>query len=147
MPRQSAESRSIAGFRAGSAPPAPPKHLSKGAAIVWVQIVASKPADWFDAGSLVLLETYCEGAVHIRCIAKKLAGFRKSGAWEEAKAWEKRFKQMSECLTTIATKLRLSVQAIVERHSRKIGERGNAGKAADTLLGGQAVWGDSAKLN
>lgn len=147
MARQSAESRSAAGFRAGSAPPAPPKHLSKAAAAVWVEIAASKPADWFDPGARILLETYCETAVHARCISKKLERLRKSGAWEEAKSWEKRMALMSTTLTTLATKLRLSVQALVERHSRKIVERGQVGEKPDTLLGGTAVWGDNAKLN
>lgn len=149
MARQSAESRSAAALRAGSAPPAAPKHLSKAAAAVWTEIAASKPADFFDAGARVLLENYCEGAVHMRAIAKKLAGYRKAGAWEEAKAWEKRLNLISAMLTTLATKLRLSVQAVVDRHSRGLLERGagHGKKQPDTLLGGQAVWGDGAKLN
>jgi hypothetical protein len=93
-----------------------------------------------------MLETYCETTVHIRCIARKLERLRKSGAWDEAKPWEKRWALMNTTLATLGTKLRLSVQAQVEWHSRKISERGEA-KKPDTLLGGQAVWGDGAKLN
>lgn len=149
MSRQSAESRAAAAYRAGSAPPAPPRHLSKQAAAIWVEIAASKPADWFDAGARILLENYCETAVHARGIAKRLAHLRKSSAWEEAKPWEKRLALMSTTLTTLATKLRLSVQALVDRRSRGILERGAQpeAKQPDTLLGGKAVWGDSAKLN
>lgn len=148
MPRQSAESKSASGFRAGSAPPEPPKHLSKEAAVVWTTVAVSKPADWFDAGAQLMLETLCETVVHGRAVAKKLNAFRKAGAWDECKAYEKRLALMSQTISTLSTKLRLSVQAIVDRHSRKLGERGQgaqAGGVPDTLLGGRAVWGDDVK--
>jgi len=143
MSRQSAESRAAASFLAGSAPPEPPKHLSKEAAAVWRAVAASKPADWFDAGSQLLLETLCDAVVHARAVGRKLHAFRKSGAWDECKPWEKRLALMATTISTLCTKLRLSVQAIVDRHSRKLGERGLPDQKADTLLGGRAVWGES----
>jgi hypothetical protein len=115
---------------------------------VWREIVASKSVDWFDAGSRILLEAYCETAVHARAIAKRLDRLRKAGAWGEAKPWERRYAQMSGTLTTLATKLRLSVQALVDRRSRGILERGPGEKASrDRLLGGAAVWGDRKRPN
>jgi|GEM_PF-4840513 len=148
MARQSAEARSAAGFLAGAAPPPPPKHLSRAAAAVWREIVASKSVDWFDAGSRILLEAYCETAVHARAIAKRLDRLRKLNAWEEAKTWEKRYALASGTLTTLSTKLRLSVQALVDRRSRGILERGPGETAArDPLLGGRAVWGDRKRPN
>jgi phage terminase small subunit len=90
VPRQSAESRAAAAYRAGSAPPRPPQHLSKEAALIWREIAASKPTDWFDAGACILLEQFCQAAVQARGIAKRLDRLRKAGAWEEAKPWEKR---------------------------------------------------------
>jgi hypothetical protein len=144
MPRQSAESRAAASYLAGSAPPPPPKHLSKAAGAIWIEIAASKPADWFDAGSQPLLEQYCVLIVHMRALNRRIDRLMKAGSWEELKPYEKRRNQMSATLATLATKLRLSVQAVVEWHSRKLDERGAQpeakAKKADPLLGGRAVW-------
>ena len=147
MPRISAEARAAAALRAGGTPPTPPAHLGKDAKAVWIKIAASKPADWFDDGAQVLLERYCETTVQARRIAKRLEALMKAGAWKDAKEFEKRLVLMSQAQTTLATKLRLSVQAIMDRRSGKVGERGVKASEPDRLLGGQAVWGDSAKVN
>lgn len=150
MPRQSAESRSAAAFRSGGAPPKAPAHLSKDAKAVWTKIAASKPPDWFDEGAQVLLERYCEATIQARRVARKLDTLMKAGAWRDAREFEKRFALLSTTLTTLATKLRLSVQSTVDRHSRKLGEKGNGAPKdgqPDTLLGGAAVWGDQARAN
>ena len=79
----------------------------------------------------------------MRAIAKKLAGYRRAAAWEESRAWEKRFNLICTTLTTLATKLRLSIQALVDRRSRSLLEGGQQpdGRKFDPLLGGQAIWG------
>ena len=41
----------------------PPDDLTAEQAAIWAQIVATKPADWWDAGSLPLLAAYCRAAV------------------------------------------------------------------------------------
>jgi hypothetical protein len=147
VPRQSAEARSAASFVAGGAPPRAPAHLSKAAKVLWAEIAASKPADWFDAGSGVLLGNYCEVAVQARGVAKRLERLRKATAWDEAKAWEKRLAMLTRTLSMLATKLRLSVQSSVDRKSRKLDERGQLSRKRDPLLGGSAVWGESGKPN
>jgi hypothetical protein len=135
-------------LRAGGAPPRAPKHLSKAAAIVWAEIAISKPADFFDPGARLLLETYCEVAVQARTITKRLGRLRKASAWEEMKAWEKRLTNLATTQATLATKLRLSIQALVDRHSRGLLETGQPHeKSADPLLGGRAVWSASSKAN
>lgn len=149
MARRTAESLAAATFQAGGAPPAPPKHLSKEAAAVWRVIAASKPADWFDPGAQILLEAYCESAVHHRKLSHKITTVSRSRAGdkdEQLKTLEKRAELARRGLATLATKLRLSVQANVDWHSRKIAERGNTPDqpkptARSTLLGGEAVWG------
>ena len=149
MPRISAESRGAAAFRAGKRAPRPPKHMSADAQAIWVEIAASKPVDWFDSGAQVLLEQYCELAVQARGVSRRLERLRAAEAWDEMKSWEKRAALLSVTLYGLATKLRLSVQALVERHSRKIVERGSA-EAADNLIGGAAVWdegGEAKSLN
>src|SRR5687768_5955275 len=62
MPRQSVESKAGAAWRAAAKSPCidPPSYLDKAAKSLWVSIVSSKPADWFDAGSYALLVEYCQ---------------------------------------------------------------------------------------
>jgi hypothetical protein len=74
---------------------------------------------------------------------------RKASAWEDAKTYEKRLALLTRTQITLATKLRLSVQAGIRwDETGKRGERGAAPQVApDPLLGGRAVWGDQRKPN
>lgn len=116
---------------------------------MWREIAASKPADWFDSGAQPLLARYCTLETQARRLSKRLDALMKAGAWKDAREFEKRLSLMSLTQTTLATKLRLSVQAVMDRRSGKVGERGQGKPDAkpDTLLGGHAVWGDLAKVN
>jgi hypothetical protein len=139
MPRISAEARGAAALRAGGKVPEPPESLSDAAKAVWRDVAGCKPSDWFDAGSMILLKDYCNAAVHADEISRRMDVLRQAEAWGELADWEKRAALCTTRMTGLATKLRLSVQAAVEWHSRKIGEKGTK---ADNLIGGQAVWGE-----
>ena len=145
MPRISAEARSAAAMRAGGAPPEPPAGMTAAAGAVWRRIAASRPPDYFDDGAQVLLESLCNEVVHERRLVKQLEKLIKAGAWKDAKDFEKRLALSRQTKSTLCTKLRLSIQAVVDRHSRKLAERGlptTEAPAASRLLGGAAVWGD-----
>ena len=47
----------------------PPTDLSAEQADVWASVVVTKPADWFDAGSVPLLAAYCRAVVESRKVA------------------------------------------------------------------------------
>lgn len=147
MSRQSAESRAAASLRSGGAPPPPPKHLSKAEAAVWVEIAASKPPDFFDAGARPLLERYCIATIHARALDRRISKLIKAAAWKEIQEWEKRRALVDTTMATLATKLRLSIQALVDRRSRGLLEGGQQGDGnkPDPLLGGRAVWGEGGK--
>ena len=138
MPRISAEARGALSYRSGSRPPVPPKALSPEAAALWRAIVRAKPLGWFDAGSLPLLARYCRTAARAEQVADELD--RTDVEHEDAADLEKRVIKLNGSLTTLATKLRLSVQGSVDRKSRLLDEDGAGGKADDKLLGGNAVW-------
>jgi hypothetical protein len=136
MPRQSAEARGAAAYRAGGAPQAPPKALSKEAAALWLAITACKPPDWFDPASAVLLEEFCEVVTHLRALHQHLARLREAGAWSEAAVTERRWLRLGARMTTLATKLRLTVQSGVDRKSRMLDEgSGGAPRKRNRLLG------------
>ena len=58
MPRQSAEDRAAAAWRAGGTGPKPPKFLNRKAKALWREIVRSRPADYFAPGATHLLEAF-----------------------------------------------------------------------------------------
>ncbi len=137
MPRISAEARGALSYRVGGRPPPAPKNLSREAAAIWRAIVRAKPLGWFDPGSLPLLARYCRTAVR----AEQLADVLDATTVHDLGAadLEKRVVKLNGSLTTLATKLRLSVQGAVDRKSRLLDEAG-AGGADDRLLGGTAIW-------
>ena len=138
MPRMSAEARSAAAFRAGGGEyPPPPAGMSFREQEFWNAIVKSKPIDWFDPGSLPLLARYCV----LTHQAEKLEEILRDTPTAEAGRVEARIIALNGNLVTIATKLRLSVQAAVDRHSRMLGEKGHGedDPKDDGLLGGNAA--------
>lgn len=128
MPRLSAEARAGAALRAGDHRRPPPKGLCAAARRIWCEIVAERPADWFDAGSAPLLRLYCTLSVYCERLEPLVA--------EGDPAAAKELRKTSGTLTTLATKLRLSVQAVVRRDAGKLNERG---PGLLPLLGGNAV--------
>ena len=138
MPRISAEARAAAAHLVGGKPPPPPKEMSPDAAKIWKLIVRSKPLGWFDYGSLVLLRQYCETAVEAQRFAAILA--EDCETLDDRIDVGKHLTRLNGSLTTMATKLRLSVQAAVDRKSRMLDEDGAGEKTDDQLLGGKAVW-------
>lgn len=138
MPRASAEGRAASAYRAGAKRPSPPAGLASEPAAEWRSIVAAKPLGWFDAGSLPLLETYCVTLARLRELHALLA---ETPPGEKGAAFlEQRIMGLNGSCAMLATKLRLSVQAAVDRRSRMLDEAGEGEKAAaDPLLGGKVV--------
>lgn len=134
MPRISAESRSAAMFRAQLKKRPAPRRLNPAAKAVWHEIVDDRPADWFRAGNWELLEQYCELFVQQRACLDALA--RLQPAEEGYPALLRSASRLAATLTTLATKLRLTVQWDVGAKSRKTDEKGEG--SHDPLLGGVA---------
>lgn len=136
MPRISAEERSAAAFRAGLERPMPPARMTAPAKALWREIVADRPVDFFRPGSLDLLESFCQLTIESQRIIRVLARTRiGTGDYIEM---QKMAARNSSMLTTLGSKLRLTVQADTDGRSKKLGERGD-GSTADPLIGGAAV--------
>ena len=138
MPRSSAEERAAKAYRAGGKRPAPPAFLGKEAAATWRKIVAAKPLGWFDEGNLPLLALYCATLEQARLVAARVGATGVSD--KGAHGLEIRLMGLNGSCVTLASKLRLTVQAAVNRHSRMLDERGPGEAAAsDPLLGGKVI--------
>ena len=105
MPRKSPEARAGTTLAAGKPPP-PPASLSPAAAKLWKEIVEARPAGHFDAGSLPLLHSYCACLDHL----------------PKADIGSAAHRRLLSCITTLATKLRLTIQANVHRRAGLLDE-------------------------
>ena len=139
MPRLSPEARFGAALRAGLSPPQPPADLSKEAADAWRTIVSAFPADRFDPGNYGLLARYCRTLVYAAKVHDELEK-HEIGTDQHGKLHRQLMSANNSC-GSLATLLRLTVQARVDRRSGKIEERHIRARPWDDnpLLGGQAV--------
>jgi phage terminase small subunit len=117
MPRISSEAKSGALWRAGIDPPKAPKHLSREAKTIWTSIVQSRPADFFDAGNLPLLEQYCSVVPAQRQTMADLERDPTDYGTID------RLVKFGNFLNAIASKLRLTPQSTTRPESGKNYER------------------------
>jgi hypothetical protein len=112
--------------------PEHPKYLSSEAKSLWVDIVSSKPPDWFDAGSYPLLGMYVDLVV----VAKELAIQRSAVPVldREAARLESRWLKTVAVTLNLAVKLRLTPQAKIDRRSGMLNE---TGLSRSSLLAGR----------
>lgn len=136
MPRISAEHRAAIAYLSGCNPPPAPAKLDPEAVAIWRRIVQAKPIGWFDESSLGLLGLYCTTLVKAQQVAVELAPLEVHAAGVER--LERRLTRLNSSCIALATKLRITVQASVNRHSRILDEAG-ASDDFDGLLGGSAV--------
>jgi hypothetical protein len=128
LPRLSPEARGAALRHAKSlTPPAPPQDLSPAARDLWNAIVKGKPSDWWmGEGALRLLRRYVRLALLAEEMHDRLdeLGIDHPDAGNLTKC----ILSISSTLGLLATKLRLSVQTGIERHSAHRFEPGLAPK-------------------
>ena len=137
MPRKSAEEQAAARFRGNPTGqhPQPPAGMPAPAAGIWREIVEARAVDYFKPGSLHLLEQFCR-LVIVQRYNMDILDLNPGD--DEALS---RVTKASASLTTLATKLRLSIQASVgqstpERGTARLEE---APPKLDDLLGGRPI--------
>ena len=136
MPRHSAEERSAAAWRSGSAHPAAPKYLSRDARKLWREVVEARPVDFFAPGSLQLLEQFCETMVTQRIALAEMARAAELNDPDRLAKATRVMKDLATVINNTAVKLRLSIQSALRTESRKNDERENV---KSSLLGGGVI--------
>jgi len=113
--RKSANAAAVAAARWDSRPVAP-DDLSDEEKVLWTDIVATKSADWFDAGSLPLLRELVKLDTDVRLLGSKVESFEPE--WLNDKEGLARYEKLISMrdrvqnrMVNIATKLRLTQQA------------------------------------
>jgi hypothetical protein len=133
MPRKSPEDRASVNFRFIVSPPEPPPGLNADATALWRKTVAERPADWFSPVAQRLLATLVTQIS--MCDTWQKAVYDQKDYRAEAQAL-KQYLAISASCAGIAARLRLVPQALIDRRSGQISEKG-LGDADDGLLGGK----------
>lgn len=132
MPRKSieAERTRIVGSIGGRLPA--PADLTAPERAIWVRVVDSKPADWFAEDSAPLLKEYVRAAAMCDDLAVRIRDVDHDDvrAQRALLAWR---HQEAVRLTTLGTKLRLTIQS---RYSAR------SAATADKQASGKRPWGD-----
>jgi hypothetical protein len=116
MPRISAEARMAAGFLPGLEPLPVPKGLQPARArAIWVQIVSSRPADYFLPSDEWLLRRFCSLAARAEQV-ERLTAISALEAPDQ-RGLERRLVSISASLAGLSAKLRLNPQGRIERHA------------------------------
>jgi hypothetical protein len=120
MPRRSPEAMMSAAYlRANYKPPKPPAGLGREAAALWRRITDDLPADrWDNAGALELLRQFCVTAIHGRRL--EAARDAEPISSPEAARLDRRVIANSSLLATLGSKLRVTPQNIIDRHSVRL---------------------------
>lgn len=126
MTRMSAEARSAAQYRAGDKYPEPPEYLHDTVKVMWNEIITSKPIDWWEPGSLYLLERYVVTIIKLRAaeVALDMVGNIQEGLHvTQVSAEFLVVEKLTRTLALLADKLRLSVQTSYELRNGRLGEK------------------------
>ncbi len=116
MARKSAASLAVVSAAGPLARLAPTAGLSQTERSLWLEVVNSKPAEWFGAEHAPLLLQYVKHAVNSRLVQSQLAEF--DPAWLADEDGMKRYDRLlamhdreGRAMTNLATKMRLTQQA------------------------------------
>lgn len=114
----------------------PPADLSPDEAAVWARVAATKPGDWWDAGSMPLLAQYARATVQAELVAKLVRTVGQNmitdpdelGRYKELRKLQ---AVLSGEMNTLARSMRLTQQA---RY------RADAAATADRKVNGRKPW-------
>ena len=112
--------------------PKAPTDLSKAEAAMFNEIVAARPADYFDAATIPLLAEYCRLPTELGLISGAIGKFKDT--WLNTDEGLKRFKELTQMrdktqkrMALLAVKMRLAQQSRYIADSRKARPKGSGG--------------------
>jgi hypothetical protein len=133
---RSAGEKSGAFYRADRTAIVPPKQLSARAKAIWKEIVAAKPLDWFDAGSVGLLVDHCRTQERLEDCWRALDRLPVGSV--DANLVMRELRTLRTNYATSARLLRLAVSHGIERQAAKAAEKAPEAQG-EALIGGQAA--------
>lgn len=114
----------------------PPADLTPDQSELWRAIVACKPSDWFDAGSMRLLAAYCKAASEHARVSADIDGF--DSEWLKKEDGLDRYDRLTKLQDRFATQMvRLATKMRLTQQSKY---RADAASVADNQGGGRKPW-------
>lgn len=98
--------------------PSPPLDFDQLESSIWISIVNSMPADWFNIGSIPLLTQYVRHTVASENLAKLISNVTSDPTEIDVKSYItllRAQKEESAVLSSLATKLRISNQSLINK--------------------------------
>lgn len=131
MARKSAAALAVVPATPGENLLAPPRDLTEAERVMWLEVVESKPADWFDRDSAPVLKEYVRAAVTCDQLAAAVNTALSSDDLTEVAMAGKlllaRDREARRC-ASLATKLRLTQQSRYTPQSAATANRQAGGK-------------------
>jgi hypothetical protein len=140
MPRKSAAELATERWRPKAAHPKAPQGLNPQARRLWDEIVLSRPANFFLPGAQSLLRTYVVVSVELEKLGPRLSD-------DDNGKVLRRVAILGTLQSTLAQKLRLSVQSSLRIDNARVLERSQPPAAKPWLLDGKAPWDRGKKPN
>ena len=114
----------------------PPADLSDAQADVWAAVVATKPFDWFDAGSVPILTAYCRAVVESRKVAALVESM--TGDMLLLDDGLNRYKELRKIQGALAGEVNTLARAM--RLTQQAKYRADAATTADKKASGARPW-------
>jgi hypothetical protein len=102
--------------------PLPPDHLNDECAREWEKIVNAMPPGWFPPETHALLTQYAHHIVRARRVGQLLEDIERGKGTLDIDLYDRAAKMMereSRCLASLATRMRISQQALFDRTKPK----------------------------
>ena len=129
--RRSAAKNEVVDLEIAQRPKAP-EDLEKAEAALFNEIVAARPADYFDAATIPLLSEYCRIPTELRLISGAISQYKDT--WLNTDDGLKRFKDLTNMrdkaqkrMALLAVKMRLAQQSRFMPDSRKARPKASGG--------------------
>lgn len=110
----------------------PPQELTPTQAVIWNAVVATKPADWFQADCAALLVAYCRHITTARNLDQYIDQLESEGISEPSEM--RLYKQLLEmrekqtrAISTVGTKLRLTPQSRYDEKKAHVAHKKTGG--------------------
>jgi hypothetical protein len=115
MAKKSAASMSVvASIKPRDSRLPPPAHLTERQKELWLEIVASKPADWFTVGAQSLLVGYIKAIASYETLSARVDAVEAKGGMDDLKDEDRLYamlERQARLVQSFATKMRLTQQA------------------------------------
>ena len=99
--------------------PKPPETLTEAQKAIWNRTTGALPPDWFRDETLYILEQYCRHITTAQMVGERLAALPADAPLSELDTLTRMQEREAARITSLATKMRITLQATYDREKVK----------------------------